>query len=270
MFELAQSQSAGSACPTAARQVEHAALAAENLRLTAELHAVRADNASLSMYRSKYALLKTKIAHLLESRSDGRAPKRERLFVDDNEPIHQDPFAFPVHSHRLPAPPRAQPAPGTARGGSGSAAPSRQPAAAPPPRPAPAGGSAYTCVAPLPPESAARPRPPRVVPHVQVVRKKADRARLPARVCKACEEFYRVTGLASSGACGECSRHRSAFAVHETPPGEARFLLAASRSRCLQGSMSSPPRMPPRCGRPGLIPRPGARRLTCRLLERRI
>ncbi|KAG8466884.1 hypothetical protein KFE25_008263 [Diacronema lutheri] len=60
---------------------------------------------------------------------------------------------------------------------------------------------------------------PTSLPHVQVVRRKADRAQLPARTCAACEAFYRATGLSAAGACGDCGRHRSLHEFPETPPG---------------------------------------------------
>jgi hypothetical protein len=68
-------------------------------------------------------------------------------------------------------------------------------------------------------DPAATKRAAPVFPHVQVVRRKHEREQLKGQTCTACRDFFRATGLASTGVCDECSRHRSKYTFEATPAG---------------------------------------------------
>lgn len=214
------------------------ALAAENARLTSENGRLTTELAALRVVSRKHAELKGKISNMMRARAEEAKPDGSKR-VDLSEPSNRAPLMAQKDGAAGAA--TLATGAGTASAAQPSAAEGRADALAHmqvdalelysalceethdddgdefelelarSPDKSSKGAKEAAAAA-----GGAQKRP--LMPHVQVVRRKQERAALPARTCSACDAFYRATGVAG-GACGECSRHRSAYAFAGTPPG---------------------------------------------------
>jgi len=58
-------------------------------------------------------------------------------------------------------------------------------------------------------------------PHVEIVRKKKDREKLPSHDCEQCKAFYDAVknDFHKASLINQCSRHKDQFLPPATPPG---------------------------------------------------